>query len=111
MKINKKALELIEKGLSSGTVLKLTESQINDLHSKLVSEVTMVSKNDTSTIDKLKNEKKPFEVYEKEMKEDQEDSMDFEKGSRTQDPQQVGPSSNDGFDLKNQENGKDVLNK
>jgi hypothetical protein len=98
MKINKKALELIEKGLSSGTVLKLTESQINDLHSKLVSEVTMVSKNDTSTIDKLKNEKKPFEVYEKEMKEDQEDSMDFEKGSRSQDPQQVGPSSNDGFD-------------
>ena len=98
MKINKKALELIEKGLSSGTVLKLTESQINDLHSKLVSEVTMVSKNDTSTIDKLKNEKKPFEVYEKEMKEDQEDSMDFEKGARSQDPQQVGPSSNDGFD-------------
>jgi hypothetical protein len=79
MKINKKALELIEKGLSSGTVYKLTESQINDLHSKIVSEVTMVSKNDVSTINKLKTEKKPFEVYEKEMKEDQEDSMDFEK--------------------------------
>jgi len=98
MKINKKALELIEKGLSSGTVFKLTESQINDLHSKLVSEVTMVSKNDANTINKLKTEKKPFEVYEKEMKEDQEDSMDFEKGARSQDPQQVGPSSNDGFD-------------
>jgi len=98
MKINKKALELIEKGLSSGTVYKLTESQINDLHSKLVSEVTMVSKNDTDTINRLKTEKKPFEVYEKEMKEDQEDSMDFEKGARSQDPKQVGPSSNDGFD-------------
>jgi hypothetical protein len=98
MKINKKALELIEKGLSSGTVYKLTESQINDLHSKLVSEVTMVSKNDSDTINRLKTEKKPFEVYEKEMKEDQEDSMDFEKGERTQDPKQVGPSSNDGFD-------------
>ena len=38
MKINIKALELIEKGLSSKTVGKLTESQINVLHSKLVSE-------------------------------------------------------------------------
>jgi hypothetical protein len=38
MKINIKALELIEKGLSSKTVAKLTESQINVLHSKLVSE-------------------------------------------------------------------------
>lgn len=35
MKINKKALELIEKGLSSKTVSKLTESQIETLHSKL----------------------------------------------------------------------------
>lgn len=36
MKINIKALELIEKGLTSKTVAKLTESQINVLHSKLV---------------------------------------------------------------------------
>ena len=35
MKINKKALELIEKGLSSKTVSKLDESQINILHKKL----------------------------------------------------------------------------
>lgn len=38
MKINTKALELIEKGLSSKTVSNLTESQINVLHSKLVNE-------------------------------------------------------------------------
>ena len=38
MKVNIKALELIEKGLSSKTVGKLTESQINVLHSKLVNE-------------------------------------------------------------------------
>jgi len=38
MKINTKALELIEKGLSSQTVAKLTESQINVLHGKLISE-------------------------------------------------------------------------
>ena len=35
MKINKKALELIEKGLSSTTVSKLDESQINVLHKRL----------------------------------------------------------------------------
>jgi hypothetical protein len=38
MKVNIKALELIEKGLSSKTVAKLTESQINVLHSKLINE-------------------------------------------------------------------------
>jgi hypothetical protein len=38
MKVNIKALELIEKGLSSKTVGKLTESQIDVLYSKLVKE-------------------------------------------------------------------------
>jgi hypothetical protein len=38
MKINRKALELIEKGLSSKTVSKLDESQINTLHTKLLGE-------------------------------------------------------------------------
>jgi hypothetical protein len=38
MKVNIKALELIEKGLSSRTVIKLTESQIEVLHGKLISE-------------------------------------------------------------------------
>jgi hypothetical protein len=38
MKTNIKALELIEKGLSSKTVGKLTESQIDVLHSKLIGE-------------------------------------------------------------------------
>ena len=38
MKVNKKALQLIDKGLSSKTVSKLTESQIDVLHLKLVGE-------------------------------------------------------------------------
>jgi hypothetical protein len=38
MKINKKALELIEKGLSSKTVSKLDESQIDILHTRLIGE-------------------------------------------------------------------------
>jgi hypothetical protein len=78
MKINMKALELIEKGLSSKTVGKLTESQINTLHSKLINEATMVSKDDIGTINTLKSQKKPFEVYEKdgEMKETETDDVD-----------------------------------
>ena len=47
MKINKKALELIEKGLSAKTVSKLTESQINVLHSKLI--VEQVTQQTTTT--------------------------------------------------------------
>jgi hypothetical protein len=78
MKVNIKALELIEKGLSSKTVGKLTESQINVLHSKLFTEVTMVSKDDSGTINALKGQKKPFEVYEKngEVKETETDDVD-----------------------------------
>jgi hypothetical protein len=101
MKVNKKALELIDKGLSANTVQKLTESQINTLHSKLFTEVTMVSKDDSGTINTLKTQKKPFEVYEKdgEVKEtdDVEVTTDPNKETETQDPKQVGPSSDDGF--------------
>jgi hypothetical protein len=97
MKINKKALELIDKGLSSKTVSKLTESQIDTLHKKLFVEQTMVSKTDSETISKLKSEKKPFQVYEKELEEEEEVTLDPNKDTETQDPHQVGPSSDDGF--------------
>lgn len=99
MKINKKALELIEVGLKPDTVAKLSESQIDVLHSKLISEVTMVSKADTTTINKLKSEKKPFEMYEKEMTEQPDtevSAMDKTAGGTTQDPVQVpGPDGTD----------------
>ena len=97
MKNNKKSLELVEKGLSSSTVLKLTESQIDTLHKKLFVEQTMVSKTDATTISKLKSEKKPFQVYEKELDEEEEVTLDPNKDTETQDPHQVGPSSDDGF--------------
>jgi hypothetical protein len=97
MKVNKKALQLIDKGLSSKTVSKLTESQIDTLHKKLFVEQTMVSKTDAATISKLKSEKKPFQVYEKELDEEEEVTLDPNKETETQDPHQVGPSSDDGF--------------
>lgn len=44
MSLNTKALELVEKGLSTKTVSKLTESQIDILHSKLINEQTGVQR-------------------------------------------------------------------
>ena len=75
MKNRNKAFQLIEKGLQPETVAKLTESQIDILHKKFMSEITMVSGADKTTIEKLKAEKKPFEVYEKEVKEDETDDV------------------------------------
>jgi hypothetical protein len=50
MKINKKAIKLIDKGLSAKTVSKLTESQINVLYSRLLGEAITQSTTTTYTI-------------------------------------------------------------
>lgn len=50
MKTNKKALELVEIGLKSDTVSKMSESQIDILHSKLFNEQTGV-RNEKKTVD------------------------------------------------------------
>jgi hypothetical protein len=99
MKVNKKALELIDKGLSSKTVSKLTESQINVLHKKLFVEETMVSKTDAETISKLKSEKKPFQVYEKELEEDDDFDLDADQAyTGQQGSHDEYQSSDDGMD-------------
>ena len=63
-----KVTELSKIGFSDKLMSTMNESQINTLYKKLVSEQeinkTMVSQTDTNTINKLKSEKKPFEVYE-----------------------------------------------
>ena len=102
MKTNIKALELIEKGLSSKTVSKLSESQIDILHSKLINEqsgtgTTMVPRTDAAKIQDLKSKKQTFQVYEKEIDEEEEVTVDPNKDTETQDSHQVGPSSDDGF--------------
>jgi hypothetical protein len=112
MKINKKALELIEKGLSSNTVSKLTESQVQILHSKLfISEqVTEVpakkmykvgpkgGKVGNVMIAQDPNTKEVTVTAEEiELEEDVEVTSDPNKEVETQDPKQVGPSSDDGF--------------
>jgi hypothetical protein len=116
MKVNKKALELIDKGLSANTVKKLTESQIEVLHSKLsISEqvVEVPSKKTYKVGPKggslppntkgysVRQDPNTKEVMataaESELEEDVEVTSDPNKETETQDPKQVGPSSDDGF--------------
>ena len=114
MKINVKALQLIEKGLSSKTVSKLTESQIDVLHSKLVSEqpqpqvVTKTVKQinlpagSQTTVGGVSVSNQAGKVTvtptnETELDEEDEVTIDPNKDTETQDPHEVGPSSDDGF--------------
>jgi hypothetical protein len=114
MKINKKALELIEKGLSSNTVSKLDESQINVLHKKLFlgEQVQEIPSKKSYKVGQdggnLPPAQKGYNIKptdggvvatpnESELEEDVEVTTDPNKETETQDPQQVGPSSDDGF--------------
>ena len=114
MKINVKALQLIEKGLSSKTVSKLTESQIDVLHNKLVSEqpqpqvvtktvkqINLPSGSQTTvggvSVSNQAGKVTVTPTNETELDEEDEVTIDPNKDTETQDPHQVGPSSDDGF--------------
>ena len=123
MKTNLKALQLIEKGLSAKTVHKLTESQVNTLHSRLIiaekketKEAVTVTKKETTypatEVDAMKAKGQSIPggssvrvnaddsvtvTAEGEVSEEEEVTMDPNKETETQDPKQVGPSSDDGF--------------
>lgn len=122
MKINKKALRLIDKGLSAKTVSNLNESQIDILYSKMneaITQSTTTSYNiPTSDADKgvtlpstavqpgkkITVQKTPTGIKvtpNEEVTEEEEVTLDPNKDVETQDPQQVGPSSDDGFGNEN----------
>ena len=77
--MNNKIQKLIESGLSEKTLKNLSEGQINQLYSRMVSEqttgTTMVPKTDTNKINQLKQSKQTFQVYEKEIEEDKDFDM------------------------------------
>lgn len=106
---SKRIEKLIQSGLSEKLLNSLNEGQINALYKKLVSEVTMVNANDTATIDKLKSEKKPFEVYEQDDADDDANSLEKESGYDPNAGNSVGnddgPSANDGYN--NADDGMD----
>ena len=112
MKNNEKISKLIKKGLSVKTVSKLDESQINTLYNKLYlfEQVTEVPNKKTYkigpkggkvgnvTVSQDPNTKEVMvTAEEQEMKEEDEITLDPNKETETQDPHQVGPSSDDGF--------------
>jgi hypothetical protein len=107
MKTNIKALKLVEKGLSSKTVGKLTESQINILYSKLLGEasVTVSSKNPNAAqiAKNMVSQNVNVTMTEKELDEDadlddsaeKQDNFDPYAGDSVGNDE--GPSSDDGF--------------
>jgi hypothetical protein len=122
MKTNIKALELIEKGLSAKTVGKLDESQINVLHSKLLGEQVVEvpgkktfkvgpkgGKVGNVMVSQDPNTKEVMVTTENELGEDVEVTTDPNKDVETQDPHQVGPSSDDGFG--NEDDGMGIFEK
>lgn len=97
IKINK----LVKAGLSRNMVSQLSEREMDVLIQKFIlneqtGTITVSQKTDPNKIKDLASKGLNVTVAN-EMKEDEEDSMNFEKGERTQDPHQVGPSSDDGF--------------
>lgn len=96
--------KLLENGFSKQFIDKLSYKsinvllkQINSLKEQTKTGSVIVSKNtDSSKIRDLASKGLNVKISN-EMKEDEEDPMDFEKGQRTQDPHQVGPSTDDGF--------------
>jgi len=100
IKINK----LVKAGLSRNMVSQLSERAMDVLIQKFILDeqtntgtVTVPQKTDPTKIRDLASKGLNVTVAN-EVKEDEEDPMNFEKGKRTQDPHQVGPSSGDGFD-------------
>lgn len=99
MKTNSKALKLIEMGLSANTVGKLSESQLDLLYGKFMIQeqgiVVMSADKASREPQKLKDlTSKGINVkVETEMTEDEVDPMDVFKGQVTQDPHQVGAST------------------
>jgi hypothetical protein len=81
MKTNIKALKLVEKGLSSNTVNKLTESQINVLYSKLLGEasVSVSSKNPNAAQIAKDMTAKGVNVTMTEKEIDEDDTLDVTK--------------------------------
>jgi hypothetical protein len=111
MKIRNRILDLKKRGLSDNTIMKLTEQDINTLYDTLIFEqVTEIPAKKTFKVGPkggkvgdimISQDPATKEVMvtteRNEIEEDMEDSMNFEKGQRTQSPKQVGPSTDDGF--------------
>ena len=93
----KKIVSLLEEGFSYDTIKKMSDTHINMLYNRLVKEaVIRVPAEKLGDVEKdLKDLPDDATV---EVTEDDVDNIKPFKGQQTQDPRQVGPSSDDGMD-------------
>jgi hypothetical protein len=99
--VGKKIERLISDGFSYNTLRGLSEGQINLLYNRLVEQVDSAKVDELTT--KVTNLRNQLSAAGEDMKklglaEDDIDNINPYKGQQTQQPKQVGPSSNDGFD-------------
>jgi hypothetical protein len=100
---NKKVASLLNKGIKFETLKMLNETQIDTLYGAIIKEQSAVdaARNVNTELD-IAREKvaglRQALVGEEDLEEDDVDNIKPFKGQQTQDPKQVGPSSNDGMD-------------
>lgn len=129
MKTSEKILNLVEYGMKASTLIDFSDKQIDLLHKKLMEQTTPTQSLNpvTKTVQQYNvpsNYKgkiatggkdvmvsteggKTTVIPVEEMKEDDVDTLQPFKGKQTQDPKQVGPSTDDGFD--DNQDGMDIL--
>ena len=126
MRTSEKILNLVEYGIKASTLIDFTDKQINSLHKRLVEQTSLTPV--TKTIQtynvppnykgKVPTQGKDVMVSTEggkttimpveEVKEDDVDTLQpYKAGQQTQDPKQVGPSTDDGFD--DNQDGMDIL--
>jgi len=102
---NKKVASLLNKGIKFETLKMLNETQIDTLYTAVIGEQSLTDKVDD--LQKLRQANTELQndikntialVGEEDLEEDDVDNIKPFKGQQTQDPKQVGPSSNDGMD-------------
>ena len=92
---NKKVASLLNKGMKFDSLKMLNETQIDTLYNSLIGEEDLNQRNQEA--DMLLNKLGQIEDKLSELGEDDVDNIEPFKGQQTQDPKQVGPSTDDGM--------------
>lgn len=92
---NKKVASLLNKGMKFDSLKMLNETQIDTLYNSLIGEEDLTQRNQEA--DMLLNKLGQIEDKLAELGEDDVDNIKPFKGQQTQDPKQVGPSTDDGM--------------
>ncbi len=97
MNNNSKILKLLSRGFSINTLNHLNERDINRLHKKLFTEQESDVDNLSDKVTNLRQNIASLKNDMEELGEEDVDNINPYKGQQTQEPKQVGPSSDDGM--------------